>query len=595
MSVHRLTRSQRMMGRIGAAAVLATLSGVPQELAHWVAGDLDASSMALAGKPPPPPPPLPPSPPPPTVPNAVPLNADPSTIWFADWHVNETATAPANFFATPSNYSTIPFQQTQLHAAADAGHPLGIKIENSITGLQGQQLFNTRYGTSNQAISYVFADIEVGTREQVQSKVTALVGQVRLSQWSKNAYVGQWELTPLNPSEDTFGRNPPLPPGGQIGSAHRRWGRMEYNAMKVNMANTQLYPGASDFRNASTGDWNGNNNIRVGLFIAPIGRMTQVQNVLNQNYGGDKLETGLNNHKQIPWIARFNNFGNNALDNDNLPGLDYVFTPSPDKPITLPNGTQVSTVDQMLGRGDTSAMPRHYRMRGAYSVNLFESGVVDYTQQQFQDDVRHGWSGDAKLNNIMAQGDNKAATMTLNPHVDGSGMGGNRAEQTGTIWSGQYSLDVANPNSTAKVKGKAGSGEMAILASNLDTVNHLIRFGTGDTPYEMYLEKNADGYTWDENYDGTEGSRDALIEAGMHKMLIFDLKETRVYRSLADVGSNRGNTYTTKTIWLLNNSYTVFANNEGRNDRGIPEPTTFGSLAAAGAIAVVCRRQRRKA
>jgi len=39
----------------------------------------------------------------------------------------------------------------------------------------------------------------------------------------------------------------------------------------------------------------------------------------------------------------------------------------------------------------------------------------------------------------------------------------------------------------------------------------------------------------------------------------------------------------------------VFNADNDRNGRGIPEPTTFGSLAAAGAIAVVCRRQRRKA
>ena len=594
MSVHRLTRGQRLMGRIGAAAVIATLSGAPQELVHWIAGDHDTSSMALAGKPPKPPPPPPPPPPGTTTPLPEALNADPSTIWFADWHVNTAATAPPNFFATPSNYSTVPFQVSQMTASAGLGHPLGIKIENSITGAQGQSLFNTKYAPGDKAISYVFADIEVGDRALVQSKVTALVGQVRLSTWSKNAYVGQWDLTPLNPEDERYGRNPPLPPGGQIGSAHRRWGKQEYDAMKVNMANTQLYPGAADFRNASTGDWSSpRQNIRTGLFIAPIGRMTQVQNVLNQNYNGENSATGLNNHKQIPWVARFNNFGNNALDNDNLPGFDYVFTPGK----ALGGLSETQTENQMLGRGDTSAMVAHYRARGAYSVNLFESGVVNYTQQQFQDDVRHGWSGDAKLNNIMAQADNKTATMTINPIVDGNG-GMDSAERSGSIWSGQYSLAITNPNSDTG-KGSAAErqkGEMAILASNLDTVEHLIRFGGGETPYEIYLEKSQDGYSWEQmGSDNTEGSRNALIEAGMHKMLIFDLRETRVYNSFANVGSNNKNTYTTKTIWLLNNSYAVFTNNEGRNDQGIPEPTTFGSLAAAGALAVVCRRQRRKA
>jgi hypothetical protein len=581
MSVQKLTRGQRLMGKIGAAAVIATLSGAPQEAAHWFAGDHDTSSMALAGKPPKPPPP-PPPPPPNTAPLPEALNADPSTIWFADWHEN-TAPAPPNFFATPTNYLGVPFMQTQLNGSAAVNKPLGIKIEDSLTFAQGLALFNTKYQPGDKAISYVFGDIEVGaSRDVIKSKVTALAGQVRLSTWSKNAYIGQWDVTPRG--FDHFSRTPGF---DHAGSRAFQWTKQDYESMKVNMANTQLYPGAADFRNKSTGDW-ANGNIRTGLFIAPIGRMTAVQNVLDQNYGGLRPETGVNNHKQIPWIARFNNFGNSSLDNADLPGLTYVFQPGP----ALPDGTP--TAGQMLGRGDVGAMTRHYRMRGAYSVNLFESGVVGYSQQQFQDDVRDAWTNDAKLNAIMAQADNKYATMTLNPQVDGSAMGGNRAEETGTIWSGQYSLEVDNPASTAKVKGQAGKGAMAILASNLDSVSHLIKFGAGDTPYDIYLEKNADGYTWDDNSD-MASSRNALIEAGMHRMLQFDLVETRVYDSLANLGSNKGNTYQTKAIWLLNDKYDVFTNNEGRNDTGIPEPTTFGSLAAAGAIAVVCRRQRRKA
>ena len=219
-------------------------------------------------------------------------------------------------------------------------------------------------------------------------------------------------------------------------------------------------------------------------------------------------------------------------------------------------------------------------------MNLFESGVDGYSQTDFQNDVRDGWKGDARLNNIMAQGDNKRLTMTLNPTVDGI-SNSTRAEQTGTIWSGQYSLDVQNTDS------KRAKGDMMILASNLDSVEHLINFGADDTSTDIYITKNAQGYTWDDG-SVTAASRNALVEAGMHRMMQFDLVETRVYDSLANLGSNKKNTYQTKTIWLLNQNYVVFNNND-RNAMGIPEPTTFGSLAAAGAIAVVCRRQRRKA
>jgi hypothetical protein len=186
----------------------------------------------------------------------------------------------------------------------------------------------------------------------------------------------------------------------------------------------------------------------------------------------------------------------------------------------------------------------------------------------------------------MAQGDNQYATMTLNPNVVGVGMN-DRAEKAETIWSGQYSLTAPNTAS------KNNQGDMAILASNMDNVDHLIKFGMGDTPYDIYLEKNAAGYTWEDNSDA-EGSRNALIKSGMHKMLNFDLVETRVYDSFDLVGSEQKKTYALRTVWLLSGSYDVFMNNGGRNDIGIPEPTTFGSLAAAGAIGMVCRRHRRK-
>jgi hypothetical protein len=230
----------------------------------------------------------------------------------------------------------------------------------------------------------------------------------------------------------------------------------------------------------------------------------------------------------------------------------------------------------MMGRGDFSAQIMHYRMRGAYSVNAFQPGVAGYTLAQEEQDIRDGWYGasDAHVShaaNIFAQSDNQRATMTLNPIVDGaSSNGGMRAEQTGTLWSGVYSLSLK---------------QLDILASNLDTVNHLVKFGTVDV-YDVFTVKNGAGYTYSDPSQ-LSASRNALIEAGMHRMLQFDLVTTRVYNSSTFTGS-----FSTKTIWLLNQNYTVFTNNN-RNDVGIPEPTTFGILAAAGSLAVVSRRYRR--
>src|SRR5439155_9487953 len=130
--------------------------------------------------------------------------------------------------------------------------------------------------------------------------------------------------------------------------------------------------------------------------------------------------------------------------------------------------------------------------------------------------------------------------------------------------------------------------QLDILVSNLDSMNHLVKFGTVDV-YDVFTQRNASGYTYSDNSNSLTLSRNALIEAGMHRLLQFDLVTTRVYNSSTFTGS-----YSTKTIWLLNHDYQVFTMNN-RNDVGIPEPTTFGMLAAAGSMAAICRRQRRKA
>jgi hypothetical protein len=536
-------------------------------------------------------------------PYPAPLNVGSSVHWFADWEVNSN-NAPPDFYITPfTNTSTVGAVKTALMTSASQGRPTGIKINNApLTSAAAASLFNTTFsspGPTLQPVSYVFCDFEgSSSNDHSTSTIVSDIAQVKqIVQWtdassSSRNYVGQFALTPLS-AVDTGAKNgmdgtdptrrgalPYANPSSNPGS-----NRDAYNQTKVNMANTDLYPGSPNYRNKSTGDW-ANANIRTGLFVGPIGRMTAVQNELNKDYNG--LNTSVQNNtgsggpqynKQIPWVTRFNNFGNTSLNNTIVAG----------KPFAFHSGT--GTAGQLLGRGDFSAMIQHYRMRGAYSVNLFEPGVVGYTKLQMQDDVRSGWYGGslnpadpnsadatsrnamAHVNNIYAAMDAKAATMTLNPVIDGTSLtNGIRSENSGTIWSGEYSINLK---------------KLDILASNLDTVNHMIRFGQVDA-YQVFTMANGSGYTYD---DGTNlvSTRNALVEAGMHHLLEFDLVSTRVYKRSTFTGS-----YHTQTIWLLNQNYTVFSNNQGRGDTGIPEPTTFGMLAAAGSMSVVCRRRRNR-
>jgi len=558
------------MAKISAAAVIAALSLTSSAV---LANDDDDNHH---------------SPPPPSAPQPAALNADPNVHWFAAWD-EVTAPGSQDFYPTPTTYKGIGLAQTALNGAAAAGKPLGIKVEKPLSSSDAAALFNTKYQPTNRAISYIFADFEQPGMSTVINNTLNLVNQVRGSSWSKNAYVGQYGLYPRDNEwcRDDRWHHPYH--GGPGGSKHYKFDERDYKKAKVNMANPSLYPGEYDFRNRSTKDW-ANQNIRTGLFVAPIGLATDVQLELNEEFNGKVQATGLNNHKQIGWVARFNNAGNPSLDTDNNSSNGYKFIPGAPLPQAGLSGAQ--TANQMMGRGDFSAQILHYRMRGMYSVNLFhetiaEGSVVGYTRSMAEQDVRDGWynhSWNGRTNNIFNAADNKTATMTYNPVVDGtSGFSGNRSEQTGTIWSGQYSLSLQNNNSTNK------KGALDILVSNLDTVAHMVKFGSVDV-YDVFCLKNAQGYVYADS-NSTSLSKNFKIEAGMHKLLQFDLVKTRVYKSQSDCNSHN-NKYTMQTIWLLNQQYSVFTNNN-RNEHGIPEPTTFGTLAAAGSLAAICRRQRK--
>jgi hypothetical protein len=492
-------------------------------------------------------------------PAAEPLNLDPNVHWFASWNEKSHPPAP-DFIVTPSNVGGVANAQLQYNnsAAAAPSRPMGLLVETPLSSSEATSLFNSRYPMPSgpKAISYVFGDFE---GPSAGTQTSTLVNQVRTSTWSKNAYVGNFDFAPY--VDDRTRRGP-----AGISSA-------QYSASGVNMANTALYPGAASYRNASTNDW-GNNNIRTGLFIGPLTRFTQVQAVLDSSYSGtETLTIGLTKHKHIPWVTRFNNWGNASLDTDGNAANGYAFVPG----VPLASNPSKPTAEQMMGRGDFSAQILHYRMRGAYSVNLFAiggpngGGAIGYDATQANQDVRDGWYG-THANSVFAATDNKRATMTHNPIVDGvADSGGARAENTGTFWSGVYSL---------------GQKKLDILASNLDTSDHRIKFGTVDV-YDVFLVKNGSGYTYDNPNDVMDPSRNYLVEDGMHRLLEFDLVTTRVYKNSTYTGK-----YSTRTIWLLNQDYAVFTNNN-RNDVGIPEPTTFGMFAAAGSMAVVCRRHRR--
>lgn len=346
------------------------------------------------------------------------------------------------------------------------------------------------FGTPGLTVNYAFIDYEGPTG---QAQATAVANQIHAV--SPTTFTGNFRMFPG--SGDTSG-----PTAGPTVS--------DYLASGQNMANEDLYPGYGTYKvpGQIPGGTSTSPNIRSSLFTLPIERVSFV----SANLPGG--------HKHIPYVNRFNNFGNAALDSDGNPNNGYQFN--------NPTG------NQLLSRGDFSALVAHYRLRGVDGVHLLDGGVIGYTQAQFEQDAKDGFKL-PQIDAIFAGGGARVATLDTLSRVDGS-LKDN--EQTGVVYSGVYSLTQ-----------NGGAGKLALLVSNLDEIAHNL-----DIPQKI----------------GGKNVVGAInILAGQHKLLEF-------------TGSG--------TQWQLTNTSIVFADAD-RSGVGVPEPMAMGG-ASIFAMTMLFRRRR---
>jgi hypothetical protein len=221
-----------------------------------------------------------------------------------------------------------------------------------------------------------------------------------------------------------------------------------YAASGMNMANEDLYPGQATYKNpGSLGGTSTSPNIRSSLFVLPIDRATFVTANL-ANFPG---------HQHIPYVNRFNNSGNPALDSDGNPSNGYVFTNS--------------TGNQMLSRGDFAAMVAHYRARGVNGLHLLDGGVQGYSQSDFESDAKKGFTF-APFANIFAGSNPKLATLDTTSKVNGV-IASN--ESTGVVFSGVYSLTQTEARPIIG-GGTTTGGKLALLVSNLSGSSATLEF-----------------------------------------------------------------------------------------------------------------------
>jgi hypothetical protein len=428
-----------------------------------------------------------------------------------DWQAVNAATTPV------SGYTPAPFVGPGGGAGAvgvltasqgsNPGH-VAVKIIAPLTPADNSALF----ANPNFTVNYAFLDFEAGRvpggPSTTPDSAAALAQATAIHAQPKggSTFVGNFGMFPGSGDSSGVGTGPSL---------------AQYLASGMNMANADLYPGSPSYKSPGqvVGGTSSSPNIRSTLFVLPINR---------ESYVTANLPAG---NKNVPYIDRFNSTGNALLNNGVSGGLPAFYA---DAAHLDKNGNPTS--GQLLSRGDLSALVAHYRLRGADGVHLLDGGVVGYTQAQFEQDAKNGFTLPA-IANIFAAPDARIATLDTVSRVDGV-LKSN--ESSGVVYSGVYSLTQAN-----------GLGKLALLVSNMDDIGHSI-----DYPQKI---------------GGKTVAGSVSLLAGQHKLLDF-------------TGAG--------TQWALQNpGGTVVFADSNRDGVGVPEPVAMGGASIFG-LAMLFRRRR---
>jgi hypothetical protein len=471
--------------------------------------------------------------------------------------------APAPFL--DNNAASAASVSALLQSRQNSGLILAVKVRQPLTDPAAVAVFN------NFRVQYVFSDYEDAARV---GRTRSLSDQVAASAKSSGAFVGNFNFYPNAAIDPT---RPASIAGSQAQSFTFKPTSTDYSSSRGNIglpgggtvvgnqtADPALYPGSPDYRNPAQGN-SGAPNIRSALFTLPIQRLTLAELGV-KGFGGvpggsaayaisgpNAAYTGASGGRQqvIPYVTRFNNWGNPALGGGPT-GTGFVQNAA-----TPSNG-------QLLSRWDFQAQVLHYRMRGADSVHLFNEdagSVVGYSPTQEQSDVKTGWAASGVANGIFTRGQYAFANLS-NVIGDADSNSGDvnprSTELSGAVWSGVYDRAGSTDPSTGKRR-------LTILLSNLSAVQRVVDLPNNIGGFSTFKPP---GTTSFDRFD------DFMINPGQHRLLNFALQT-----------SSRG-----RLEWVFTGDQFIGLDNN-RNGVGIPEPAS-AALLGVGALGLLARRRR---
>jgi hypothetical protein len=458
---------------------------------------------------------------------------------FSDYFPNISPGYFPSLTLTNQNYNAV----NAFLEQRPAGSIRAVKVVSPLSNTVTNYIFNNpRYH-----VSYVFGDME---SSNTPAQMKTLAQQVRFVNGSNNgtktqsfnAFIGNFGMQDL----DTDITTPANYHSKRGTHSFSGWTLGDFQSAKLNMSMPELDAGSPSYRNPAAGN-SGAPNIRSALFTLPIIRLGEV-----------KVNSPAS-EAVVPWIARFNNWNNLALDSDRNAGNGFRFVPGQAMPAKsgLPAVSAADTLNQMPSRRDFAAEVLHLRLRGADTFVTFEKGVETYFSDTQRADAREGFT-ESHVNSIFSAADHKlllgkdtdypgvpavTGSKDFNSNIIEDGHA-KSDEDAGALFSGVYSLTLK---------------KMDVLLSNMD-----------DDDHSLTLPPSIGGFTLKDKTFSLDGGSHLLVE----------------YK-LTTSGVNKGWSVMTKNF-----PFQDLPN--FRNENGIPEPTGI-SLLALGSMALLSPRRRRKA